>query len=125
MGWRQEALNYSLEVTRQNAARLTSFPELTKEGKWVCVDNGGWVGGHWVGLLWLAYAHTHDLALEQAARQWAARLAPRQHDTGTHDLGFLFELSHLLGAQLTGEAALKSPRVGRAQLVHESSPRHH
>lgn len=119
-----EALDYSLEKTRQNLAALTSFPEMTYDGKWVCVDNGGWVGGHWVGLLWLAYAHTGDPAFEAGARQWAARLAPRQFDIGTHDLGFLFELSHLLGANLTGDEALRAPAMQAARsLIRRFNPR--
>jgi unsaturated chondroitin disaccharide hydrolase len=64
-----DALDYAIELTRANAARLTGFPELTRNGRWVCVDDGGWVGGHWVGLLWLTYAHTGDPALAAAARQ--------------------------------------------------------
>lgn len=108
----QEALNFSIEKTRQNAARLTSFPELTNpNGSWFCVDDGGWVGGHWTGLLWLAYAHTQDPVLEQHARRWTEKLAPRQFDTGTHDLGFLFELSYLLGYKFTGDESFKAPVV--------------
>src|SRR5512136_710023 len=117
MSWVEEALAYSVERTRQNLARLAGFPELTRDGQWTLVDKGGWVGGHWVGLLWLAYAHTGDAALEQAAREWAARLAPRQYDTGTHDLGFLIELSHILGVKLTGDAALKAPAVQAARTL--------
>ena len=112
-----EALAYSLELTRQNLALLQSFPEWTRDGKWVCVDNGGWVGGHWAGLLWLAYLQTGDPELESAARTWTARLAPRQHDTTTHDLGFLFELSFILGARLTGDAALKAPALQAARTL--------
>jgi len=81
------------------------------------MDNGGWVGGHWVGLLWLAYAHTGDKSFEVAAREWAARLVPRQNDTTTHDLGFLFELSHILGAKLTGDAVLKPPALQAARTL--------
>jgi len=117
MDWTQEAMTFSIDATRQNLAHLTSFPELTKDGQWVCVNNGGWVGGHWVGLLWLAYARTGDPAWETAARQWAARLAARQHDATTHDLGFLFELSHALGAKLTGDASLKAPAVQAARTL--------
>ena len=62
-----EALAYSLELTHKNLALLESFPEWAKDGKWICVDNGGWVGGHWAGLLWLAYLHTGDPKLESAA----------------------------------------------------------
>ena len=119
-----EALEFSLAKTRQNLANLTSFPEMTRDGRWVTVDNGGWVGGHWVGLLWLAYAHTGDPALEAGARRWAAALAPRQFDIGTHDLGFLFELSHLLGARLTGDAGLNAPAMQAAHsLIQRYNPR--
>ena len=113
----QEMLDYALERTRANLAQLSSFPELTRDGRWVCVDDGGWVGGHWVGLLWLSYLHTGDHTFEAAARGWAQRLAPRQNDTTTHDLGFLFELSHILGALLTGDATLKQPALTAAKTM--------
>lgn len=108
----QEALHYSIEQTRKNAGQLTSFPELTyPDGTWFTVDDGGWVGAHWTGLLWLAYVHTQDLEIEQCARAWTERLAPRAFDTTTHDLGFLFELSHLLGYKFTGDAKFKAPVI--------------
>lgn len=113
----QDMLAYAFERTRSNLAQLSSFPEVAKNGRWQCVDSGGWVGGHWVGLLWLAYAHSGDHTFEAAARGWAQRLAPRQFDTGTHDLGFLFELSHLLGAQLTGDPTLKQPAMQAAKTL--------
>jgi unsaturated chondroitin disaccharide hydrolase len=111
----QQALDYGIDCVRQNLHALTSFPEFTQAGHWQCVDDGGWVGGHWVGLLWLAYVHTRDDALCQAARAWAARLVPRQFDETTHDLGFLFELSHVWGARFTGDTALRSPALNAAQ----------
>jgi len=43
------------------------------------------------------------------SRFTTGRLSPRQYDTTTHDLGFLFELSHILGANLTGDDSLKAP----------------
>ena len=103
----QEALDYSISMVRRNLAELESFPEMTRGGQWTLVPTGGWVGGHWTGLVWLSYAHTQDPALLAAARAWTERLAPRQFDLGTHDLGFLFQLSYLLGSRLTGDAALK------------------
>ncbi len=116
-----EALSHVLDETiaivRANLARLTSFPEVARSGRWDCVDNGGWVGGHWVGLLWLAYLHTGDHTLEAAARGWASRLVPRQNDTTTHDLGFLFEPSHLLGARLTGDTTLNAPVVTASETM--------
>jgi unsaturated chondroitin disaccharide hydrolase len=75
------------------------------------------VGGHWVGLIWLAFAHTQDPALERAARTWAAYLLPRQFDTTTHDLGFLFKLSHILGYELTGDGAFIPPALQAAETL--------
>jgi unsaturated chondroitin disaccharide hydrolase len=112
-----EAWAYSLEKIRHTLATITGFPEYTEGDHWFCTDDGGWTGAHWTGLLWLAYAHTGDNDLQIAARQWTNRLAPRQHDTSTHDLGFLFELSHILGANLTGDATLKLPAIQAAQTL--------
>jgi unsaturated chondroitin disaccharide hydrolase len=113
--WQHEALEYSLARLRENLANLCDFPELTENGHWRTVQDGGWVGGHWVGLLWLGFAHTKDLSFESAARVWAARLAPRQFDTTTHDLGFLFELSHIRGFELTADESLKTPALQAAE----------
>ncbi len=115
--WLDQALYFCVARVRVNLASLQSFPERTEDGEWVCVDDGGWVGGHWVGLLWLTFACTQDAALESAARTWAARLAPRQFDATTHDLGFLFELSHILGYELTGDESLAAPALQAAETM--------
>jgi unsaturated chondroitin disaccharide hydrolase len=115
--WAVQALAFSLGRISQNMFRLTDFPEYTCGDRWVLAESGGWVGGHWVGLLWLAYALTRDRVFEREARTWAARLAPRQYDTTTHDMGFLFELSHVLGANLTGDTSLKAPALQAARTM--------
>ena len=117
--WVDQALAFSLACTGENLKHLQSFPERTEEGRWICVDNGGWVGGHWVGLVWLAFFHTQDPTLEKAARTWAADLAPRKADTTTHDLGFLFELSHVLGYELTGDESFISPALQAAESLRQ------
>ncbi len=115
--WVSQALAYSLGKISRNMIQLADFPEMTRGERWACVENGGWVGGHWVGLLWLAYAYTRDREMEKQARRWAARLQPRQYDTTTHDLGFLFELSHSLGANITGDASLNRPALQAARTL--------
>jgi unsaturated chondroitin disaccharide hydrolase len=116
-GFVWEALDYSVNVTCDNLACLTGFPERAKNGHWCQEESGGWVGGHWVGLLWLAFVHTGDSRYATAARAWAARLLPRQWDTTTHDLGFLFELSFVLGSKVTGDASLKAPAIQAARTL--------
>ena len=76
----KEALDYSIARVRSNLQILADFPEMTQDGQWKLVPGGGWVGGHWTGLVWLAYAHTQDPLLLAAARAWTERLAPRQYD---------------------------------------------
>lgn len=123
--WVQKALEYSVERTRINLELVTGFPELTQAGTWKYTRiDGGWVGGHWVGLLWLAFLYTRDTKFENAAREWAAKLAPRQSDTSTHDLGFLFKLSHLLGAEITRDVSFEIPALGAARsLIQRFNPR--
>jgi unsaturated chondroitin disaccharide hydrolase len=116
-GWVSQALAFSMGHISRNMLQMTDFPEYTRGERWICAEDGGWVGGHWIGLLWLAYAYTGDREFEWQARKWAARLSARQYDTTTHDLGFLFELSHVLGANLTGDAALKAPALQAARTL--------
>jgi unsaturated chondroitin disaccharide hydrolase len=125
--WLDAALEFCIAKTRHNLATLVSFPERTANGQWVQIEpekHGWWVGGHWVGMLWLAYAATGDPSLETAAREWASRILPRQHDETTHDLGFLFELGFILGYQLTGDDTLKPPALqAAATLSRRFNPR--
>jgi unsaturated chondroitin disaccharide hydrolase len=115
--WVSQALAFSMGRISRNMSQLPDFPEYTRSDRWVFAEDGGWVGGHWVGLLWLAYAYTRDREIERQARKWAARLCHRQYDTTTHDLGFLFELSHVLGANLTGDMTLKAPALQAARTL--------
>ena len=115
--WVSQALAFSLGRISRNMIQLSGFPEYTRGGQWSLAEDGGWVGGHWVGLLWLAYAYTRDREIERQARHWAILLSARQNDTTTHDMGFLFELSHVLGANLTGDATLKDPALQAARTL--------
>jgi unsaturated chondroitin disaccharide hydrolase len=117
--WIDPALDFIVGRVRENLACLESFPERTVSDEWICVENGGWVGGHWAGLIWLAFAYSQDPNLEMAARSWAARLLPRQFDTTTHDLGFLFELSHILGHKMTGDDSFIAPAMQAAESLSQ------
>ncbi|MGW2857814.1 hypothetical protein ACWDAZ_40410 [Streptomyces sp. NPDC001215] len=82
------AADYAVEKLRAVAPRVTAFPVATKFEKWVYSQDGDWVGGFWPGTLWMAYLHSKDDVFRTLALDSARRLAPRQHDTTTHDLGF-------------------------------------
>ncbi len=118
--WLDAALEFCIAKTRDNLVALTSFPERTEGGQWVQTaydQHGWWVGGHWVGLLWLAYAACGDSSFAAAARDWGTRLLPQLNDEADHDLGFLFELGFVLGNQLTGDEALKLPALQAAAIL--------
>lgn len=112
----REALSFSIGQVRRNIPELDGFPERCEGGSWVQVGpqnppRNHWVDGFWVGLIWLAFAHTDDLTLAEAAEDWAGRLTWLRQSTDTHDLGFVFGLSHLLGARATGQRALLADAV--------------
>ena len=118
--WLDTALEFCVDKTRHNLTNLATFPERTEGGQWVLIDpnlHGWWVGGHWVGQLWLAYAATGDQYFAVAARDWGKRLLPQLNDQADHDLGFLFELGFVLGYQLTDDQSLKAPALGAAAIL--------
>ena len=107
----QDAIDYSLQIIDHNLATLPDFPESCPGDTWSTIqrergDRSHWVNGFWTGLLWLAYAQTGEARLEQAARDWTGRLTWLKDSVATHDLGFVFYLSHVLGARVTGDDSL-------------------
>lgn len=121
--WVNDALEFSFNKIRENLETLVSFPERTdSNGQWIQTEpnlNGWWVGGHWVGLLWLAYAATDVDSFAVAARDWANRLLPRRPELDDHDLGFLFELGYVLGYQFTDDENLKLPALQAASALSQ------
>lgn len=106
----ESALDYSLQIVANNMESLTYFPERWENGAWVTAEleriPSHWVDGFWTGLLWLAFAHTQDGQFETAARKWTAELSWLKTTTLTHDLGFIFYLSNVLGYRITGDEGL-------------------
>ncbi len=106
----EEALNYSVHIIAQNSKTVTYFPERWENGVWITAEKeripSHWVDGFWTGLLWLAYAATEDPQFETAARQWTQKLSWLKETTDTHDLGFIFYLSNVLGYRITGDNTL-------------------
>jgi len=94
---------------RSRDARL--FPHYSEAGSWHLLDvdarsswqddtyeHGNWTAGFWFGSMWLAaLGRDHDRGIIDLARERLPLLAPRAYDHTTHDLGFLFYPSHVLG----------------------------
>ncbi|MEV6115222.1 glucuronyl hydrolase [Streptomyces sp. NPDC052109] len=120
------AADYAVEKLRAVAPRVSAFPVGTKFEKWVFSQNGDWVGGFWPGTLWMAHLHSGDEMFRTLALDSARKLAPRQHDTSTHDLGFLFYPSWVTAWRLTGGDTWRAGAIQAAEsLIQRYNPRGH
>jgi unsaturated chondroitin disaccharide hydrolase len=107
----ETAIGFSIEKIKSSIEILgEDFPDRCHGADWTPVSNERvskhWVDGFWVGQLWLAYALTEDKVFEDAAREWADRVDWLKTTTETHDLGFIFYLSNVLGGYATGDESL-------------------
>jgi unsaturated chondroitin disaccharide hydrolase len=105
---RQEALNWALHLIKCSLDVEEGFPHITRNARWQRTPDGGWTGGFWVGLLWLAYRLTGETRFASAARARVHRLEPHiEAEDADFDLGFLFYTSAALGYQITGDRSLR------------------
>lgn len=83
-------------------------------GRWEAKPHGAWTDGFWVGLCWLAYRLTRADRYREWGLQWAARLRGRE-GARTHDIGFLFQYSAVLGWLTVREPALRDLALACAE----------
>ncbi|MGW4868312.1 glycoside hydrolase family 88 protein [Streptomyces chartreusis] len=120
----QAAADYAVDKLHAVAPTVTAFPVGTKFEKWTYSQNGDWVGGFWPGTLWMAWLHSGDDTFRTWALASAEKLAPRQNDTGTHDLGFLFYPSWVTSWRLTGDGKWRTGALRAADsLIQRYNPR--
>ncbi len=124
----EAALRQSIKTTRRNLAELEDFPESFQDGRWQTIEReraaGHWVDGFWTGLLWLCSEHSGDAEMRRGADTWTRRLAGMKTSRGTHDLGFIFFLSHVLAGRLTGdESWYENALVAARTLTKRFNPR--
>ena len=109
-------LERSLDGLR--AARANGvLPHVTENGRWELLsplDEEGaaltglpWTGGFVPGQLWLGSRLPGHAQLAEEARAATELLAPRAAQPTTHDLGFLFWPSAVLGYLATGDEAFR------------------
>lgn len=90
------------------ATMRPAFPHAADSatGRWEAKPGGVWTDGFWVGLCWLAYGLSGAERYREWGLEWAARLRGREQ-TKTHDIGFLFHYSTVLGWAVTREPWLR------------------
>jgi len=112
------ALSFSHQQLLGTIGRIATnrFPEYTGlDGAWVTTPASGWTSGFLPGSLWLAYEHSGDPALLDAARRWTASLSSQQYNTSTHDVGFMLFSSYGNGYRITGDPAFRQVLLKAAE----------
>lgn len=113
MEWLAEAMHYVKSKVNENLPKYsTVFPTSSSENLiYGEMGNKDWTEGFWTGILWLLYEDTNEekylSALETLLRTFQERL-DQNIGLNTHDIGFLYSLSTLVGYKITGnEKALE------------------
>jgi unsaturated chondroitin disaccharide hydrolase len=90
-----------VEGTLNQVTREDIFPHAAPSatGIWEGTREGMWTSGFWAGLLWQWAALTGAAEDSAIAARWTLRLAPHL-DHQTHDIGFIFSSSAVLGWDL-------------------------
>lgn len=79
-----------------------------RDRPWLTESARSWTAGFLPGQLWLAYDVTGDPTWAQRARARERALVAREHDTSTHDLGFVMYDSFGQQFRLTGDPGARS-----------------
>ncbi|MGA9407095.1 MAG: glycoside hydrolase family 88 protein [Bacteroidota bacterium] len=93
----QNALNVSykhLEASVLEVKDSTRYPSYAPHNlQWSYFNSSGWTSGFYPGCLWLAYELSGRNEFKEWAKKWTAGLEKEASNTGTHDLGFMFDCS--------------------------------
>lgn len=80
----------------------TKFPQSTNaDGSPRDMKSSWWCSGFFGGSLWYLYEQTQDPKWKEAAHLWTMAVAKEQHNTRTHDLGFMLYCPFGNGYRLT------------------------
>jgi rhamnogalacturonyl hydrolase YesR len=83
--------NNALEVAT-NPERIPRTLDANRELTTVGIYN--WTSGFFAGNLWYLYKLTNDVKWKNEAEKWTEALAPIQHWSGHHDVGFMIYCSY-------------------------------
>jgi unsaturated chondroitin disaccharide hydrolase len=92
-----------VESTLDQVAPQDIFPHAAPSatGIWEGAREGKWTSGFWTGLLWQRAALTGKETDAATATGWTWRLSPHLNHQ-THDIGFVFSSSAVLGWEIAG-----------------------
>ena len=114
------AWDFILDRTRANAAAFGDrLPHATVDGRYVFLEDGGWVGGFWNGILNLAYEKTGDaFYLEHQRSSWPRyrRRLAHPEESPDNDFGHFFVPSFVADHVLTGSDRARDTALEAAAL---------
>jgi len=102
------AKQYEWMLAHLPADAAKPLPRTFEHGQLVTIPSRDWTSGFFPGSLWYLYEATADAKWRTAAEKFTAYLEKEQHNTGTHDVGFMLYCSYGNGLRLTGNEAYKS-----------------
>lgn len=101
------AKQYEWMLANLPADAAKPMPRTFEKGKLVMIPTRDWTSGFFPGSLWYLFEGTGDAKWRAAAEKFTAFMAPEQHNTKTHDVGFMLYCSYGNGLRLTGNAEYK------------------
>ncbi|RYC70206.1 MULTISPECIES: glycoside hydrolase family 88 protein [Spirosoma] len=100
----------------QSHPDTTKFPQSTNpDGSPRDMKSSWWCSGFFGGSLWYLFEQTGDPKWKDAAHKWTMAVAKEQHNTGTHDLGFMLYCPFGNGYRLTKNPQYRTIMLTGAQ----------
>lgn len=137
-GWSTYLATAAHELRRSEEHDERLFPHYSEEDSWELLDvealsswtdgtyeHGNWTAGFWFGTMWLAALGTGSEEYAAAARRRLSLLESRAQDHTTHDLGFMFHPSYVMGnllGYLTEEEAKPALEAARMTVLRFNEP---
>jgi hypothetical protein len=101
------AKQYGWMLAHLPADAAKPLPRTFEHGQLVTIPTRDWTSGFFPGSLWYLFEATGDAQWRASAEKYTALLAPEQHNTKTHDVGFILYCSYGNGLRLTGNPAYR------------------
>jgi unsaturated chondroitin disaccharide hydrolase len=104
---RAQAIEYIAKSLRDSVEVAGGrFPVATEQGIWE-LNDGGWTGGYFAGMLWLMYAETGDEYWRDHAEKYTWLLEKYRTNVDMSDIGILYWPSFDLGYSLTLDESMR------------------
>jgi unsaturated chondroitin disaccharide hydrolase len=101
------AKQYEWMLAHLPADAAKPLPRTFEHGKLAMIPTRDWTSGFFPGSLWYLFEATGDAKWRAAAEKYTAFIEPEQHNTRTHDVGFILYCSFGNGLRLTGNPAYR------------------